>query len=144
MRGHEQDSGAEKESHLAEIIGVPCGSLFRDGLKAFPVKFEQMAGVFVRLCCCANALKAGTRASSATVASGHRDKFHQIQRNIFVAACSCRKRGLLVHENSPLLQILNLMIAKLSAVSHQMSALSCQQFSNPANFVILSEAKACQ
>src|SRR5438270_13707757 len=83
-----------------------------------------MCGVVLWFGCGSGTLETGTRAGGAAIASGHRDKFHQVESDVFVAACSGRRALCFIHlKMSPSEMWMSSMIAKLCAISLQLSAM---------------------
>jgi hypothetical protein len=77
---------------------VPLFSAYR--LQATTVKFEQLSGVILRLGGRACALEADSGPSGFAIAGGHGDKFHEVKRDVFVAAGAHRKSGHF-HDETP-------------------------------------------
>src|SRR5580658_7932537 len=84
----------------------PDGSITRSQLlpahrlKASSVEFEQLRGIIFGFGGRACALKADSGPSRLTIAGGHGDKFHEVKRDVFVAAGAHRKRGRF-HDQTP-------------------------------------------
>src|SRR5947207_646142 len=84
-----------------------------------------MCSVFLGLGCRSGPLETCAGAGSAAIARGHRNKFHEVESDVLIAARSCRGALCFVHEVSPKKVSMNLMIAKLGATSR--SAISRQE-----------------
>ena len=66
---------------------------------ALPVQLEQMSGVLLRLRRRARALKAYAGRSRSPVPRGHRDEFHQIERDILIAARARVQTWTFIHKS---------------------------------------------
>src|SRR6266480_897671 len=83
-----------------------------------------MCRVLLRLGRGRGALEPSTRASSAAIAGGHCNKFHQVESDVFVAARSCGCALCFIHlKISPSEMWMSSMIAKLGGTSRQLSAI---------------------
>src|SRR6266566_3893520 len=83
-----------------------------------------MCRVLLRFSCNRGALEPSARAGSAAIAGGHCDKFHQVESDVFVAACSGRRALCFIHlKVSPSEMWMSSMIAKLGGISRQLSAI---------------------
>src|SRR5580658_10612238 len=67
--------------------------LSTNGLQASAVEFEQVCGIIFGLSGGSAALEADSAAGGFAVAGGHGDEFHEVERDIFVAARAERKTG---------------------------------------------------
>jgi hypothetical protein len=63
------------------------------GLQTPAIEFEQVRGIVFRLRCCSTALESDSGSGGLAISSGHRYEFHEVERDIFIAARADRKAG---------------------------------------------------
>src|ERR1700722_7412831 len=73
-------------SNAGQLSAKMACLLSADRLQTPTIKFQQMCGVILRLCRRSGALEADSGARGLAVTGRHGDKFHEVKRDIFVAA----------------------------------------------------------